>query len=1425
MQIFFRNTLYPKNRSFVINLLNLLNRKTTVDLYSVCATISDILERRPFEGDGVQDEKRNYQEWNTLLNNLSRFMLNLDPDFSRQNRNFIEEGAIVTNPEVLNVVYKISGRVDQDNKQKIIQDLIMLFGFDPQNAVTTFKKSYFIEWLIDMLVSAEKFAMENEEDKASRGLCELSAKLLSLFLSCMSVYSYFDRAVYYKFVAGLEEKILRAAKEAANKDEAYVLKHRISRLRAKIMAGLLEQANKEPQSTKKTYAHNYFALTIRSVNYLFSYANVQEIDEKIKQHEVDDNLEHTPESMTPTSQQTSKKFTWTSSMPSDDHEDDVSPKANIDAFSHSDISTVIDRCYQYERYKKFARFDDRTKLWLDEPVFEAIKKFICQFLPYNNIEELISDVNDGKNTYPQDLLFRNKLEKSEPKLLSSIIVCLMFGLDMAIETRNCDKLRDCSMLLERLFASVYALAEIERKTLKKHKYRYLDCILILILYFLSDRRNRLLSDPKKNEELSEIISKTKNRIWKGLILTLKFEKMDKLLNLKDTGGFMKVFSVIKQTASAKTYSFVDDLFFKKFNVTDVKKDVLKKNVEKIYGNEDFFKDFPEKVNCSEVIRTLFETHLVSQDAVRSEFTTRADTVNEIIKSIAEHVTAERIRNKKKNKLRNELEEKMVEMHATLEENFMSSVINAEMIVRDCRNYAHSVLFKQRDINGMWSYQSELRKYNQIDKPFDRSAYDFSQPGNKYYLYELNSWFSHKFSRPFLAFKLQRYWPEGPLEQDNEKDASEMNIFDRGSNKNRRSKKKQVATKLRRNMKLFTQRIINTAATGASKLLSNGMDAEKEEDQKPIYSRSCELLNKFTIYSGLVIVTKRHIIFCTDNTKSKNYLSILNVELEKHDKVKYKWNLSDIVEIQRRRLVQRKTGIEIFFEGGYSVLINMPPDQNDVQEFHDILMSLRESFVFQNPFSKIRSTRNVKLLEANRYTERWMAGELTNFHYLMILNNYGGRSFHDLSQYPVFPWIVMLFKAAKLDLQEEIDRELIPNELDFLLGEDELLGDQSISYFQFRNLSRPMGTIGLPSRLKGYKEKFESKDHFSDAPSYHYGSHYSSPAIILHYLIRLSPFTEGAKSIQNGHFDLPDRLFFSVIHTFRNAIEESSDVRELIPEFYSVPEAFLNMNRLDFGVSQSGERVDGVLLPKWAQGNPYMFVYIMAKMLESTAVTLTLKNWVDLIFGYKQSGEEAEKCVNIFYYLTYEEMVDLDQIKEKDRQGVETQVVHFGQTPSKLFMKPHPSPASNGHGLSRTRSVNFVEDSINIYSRASEEKEKPVFNKEMRNYHDFILPSIFRLQTTQNKRVVAVHGNQILHWQWGMTSRMPGDQMDDVDDKMPFKFSRYNKAKDVLFNFFSETGVLKEIDNSLDMLSFPTHMFEENRALIVGGFITGMVTLI
>ena len=52
---------------------------------------------------------------------------------------------------------------------------------------------------------------------------------------------------------------------------------------------------------------------------------------------------------------------------------------------------------------------------------------------------------------------------------------------------------------------------------------------------------------------------------------------------------------------------------------------------------------------------------------------------------------------------------------------------------------------------------------------------------------------------------------------------------------------------------------------------------------------------------------------------------------------------------------------------------------------------------------------------HRVQQDWLQRRISNFEYLMALNSLAGRSFNDLSQYPVFPWVLKDYSSPDLCL--------------------------------------------------------------------------------------------------------------------------------------------------------------------------------------------------------------------------------------------------------------------------------------------------------------------------------------------------------------------------------------------------------------------------
>ncbi len=318
--------------------------------------------------------------------------------------------------------------------------------------------------------------------------------------------------------------------------------------------------------------------------------------------------------------------------------------------------------------------------------------------------------------------------------------------------------------------------------------------------------------------------------------------------------------------------------------------------------------------------------------------------------------------------------------------------------------------------------------------------------------------------------------------------------------------------------------------------------------------------------------------------------------------------------------------------------------SEMQSFVNALQKLSYKGTFPL-FTWPKSLRPASVIRTSHLTEAWKRRQISNFDYLMCLNFIAGRSYNDMTQYPVMPWVLADYESSELDLSESST---------------------------FRDLSKPVGALD-ERRLNAFHERYES---FLDPmiPHFLYGSHYSSPGITLYFLVRQEPYTSMHVKLQGGRFDCPDRLFFDMNQCWRNCLSSMSDVKELIPELFCCPDVFSNSRCLQLGTLQDGSgRVNDVRLPPWASGSPHKFVRLHRLALESEKVSCNLHKWIDLVFGHKQSGEAALKSNNIFYYLTYEGAVNVGSITDRvQREAVEAQVAHFGQTPSQLFVDPHPS---------------------------------------------------------------------------------------------------------------------------------------------------------
>ncbi|KAJ3610114.1 hypothetical protein NHX12_022208 [Muraenolepis orangiensis] len=256
--------------------------------------------------------------------------------------------------------------------------------------------------------------------------------------------------------------------------------------------------------------------------------------------------------------------------------------------------------------------------------------------------------------------------------------------------------------------------------------------------------------------------------------------------------------------------------------------------------------------------------------------------------------------------------------------------------------------------------------------------------------------------------------------------------------------------------------------------------------------------------------------------------------------------------------------------------------------------------------------------------------MSNFEYLMHLNTLSGRTYNDMMQYPVFPWVLADYLSETLDLSNPAT---------------------------FRDLSKPMGAQ-TERRRDMFVERYEDMEN-SDAS----------------FLVRMEPFSHTFQTLQGG-FDIPERMFHSVAREWASASRDNmGDVRELIPEFYYLPDFLSNSNHIQLGCMEDGTTLGDVVLPPWAKDDPQEFIRAHREALESDYVSSHLHLWIDLIFGHRQQGPAAVESLNTFHPYFYAQRRTrgqealLDPLIKSTMLGY---VSNFGQVPKQLFTKPHPA---------------------------------------------------------------------------------------------------------------------------------------------------------
>lgn len=257
----------------------------------------------------------------------------------------------------------------------------------------------------------------------------------------------------------------------------------------------------------------------------------------------------------------------------------------------------------------------------------------------------------------------------------------------------------------------------------------------------------------------------------------------------------------------------------------------------------------------------------------------------------------------------------------------------------------------------------------------------------------------------------------------------------------------------------------------------------------VFRKKCSLITAILKIDGDLLVTDRSLYFF-DSTTSDSC---------END---FKYPLSWIEDIYLRRYNLRPTGLEFFLINKRNFLLIF--DAKHRREIYQKLMSMKLPAMKSISSNSLFTLTAGDVLKESKATERWMACEMSNFDYLMMLNTVAGRTYNDLNQYPIFPWVLKDFTSNVLDLK-----------------------DPTV----FRDFSKPIGiqnpkhinevkfkSVDLSKIISSYlfRLRYESfEDSSGLVQKFHYGTHYSNAASVMHYLIRMEPFTTLHIHLQSG----------------------------------------------------------------------------------------------------------------------------------------------------------------------------------------------------------------------------------------------------------------------------------------------------------------------
>jgi hypothetical protein len=162
----------------------------------------------------------------------------------------------------------------------------------------------------------------------------------------------------------------------------------------------------------------------------------------------------------------------------------------------------------------------------------------------------------------------------------------------------------------------------------------------------------------------------------------------------------------------------------------------------------------------------------------------------------------------------------------------------------------------------------------------------------------------------------------------------------------------------------------------------------------IINAQCSLITFTSAIDGKLEITNKYIYFFNSTLKND-----------------FKYPLAWLQDVHLRRYNLRPSALEFFLINQTNFLINV--EKKLRRQIYQKIMSLK----LPGMKSVLPSNTPQEIFKESKFTDKWIKREISNFDYLMMLNTIAGRTYNDLNQYPIFPWVLKDYTSEKLDLND------------------------------------------------------------------------------------------------------------------------------------------------------------------------------------------------------------------------------------------------------------------------------------------------------------------------------------------------------------------------------------------------------------------------